>query len=128
MWLDKIRQMGRDAEFVEYALIEPSDSAWKNLKAIESESNGKIKLYRIPTPDQILTGNLRARQVVRECEVSHFALIDEPKQIWIEGFHPKEYTEAQAVEYVPPNEAENDPRYLSLKHKFELLKSVAVSE
>jgi len=108
-WLETIDLWMNEGNTISYLLINPSQNALSVFKKLKDKYPKRFYLDTVRTDKDLK--DEKANELVRKYEKFHFALFENPRQMWIEGYHPRGVDIAYDCEYVPPRKAFTDQRF-----------------
>jgi len=103
---------------IEYLLLDHTSQALDRLAELQANpGQGSLRVRTIDWSRVPATGEDRA--TLEKMKTFHFVLGSKPKLMWIELEHFPGTVEARDCEFSPPDVVERDPRYDTLKRKFD---------
>lgn len=107
-----IKWLNENNAKITYFLVEPSESAIKELEKLHTQWKG-FTLCLVRTLDEIEDED--DRKLLESMRTFHTVLLKneagDHRMMWIEGCHPPGSKVAYDCEFVPPPIAKNDPRF-----------------
>ena len=118
-WPNGLESWLAEGNRVSYLLIDPTEAAIKIFRRIQDQYPDHFRFTAANSSS--VRDKPRVSELIHKYETFHFALFDNPPQMWIEGSHPRKSPVAYNCEYLPPKEAATDPRFYRFKDNFLLV-------
>lgn len=104
---------------VRYLLIKPNARTIEKMMELLNKNGANFSVRTIPS--NYTTEDDDLKSLIDESEEHHFAIFQNPKQLWIEGSHKRNDIYAFNCEFVSPSKAKDDPRGRLYERAFEIL-------
>jgi hypothetical protein len=102
-----------------YYLGKTNPLAIERFREIAKASGARAGQIQVYTRDH--KGSVFAESYANQWRTFHFAVFENPRQLWIETLHPEGKTEAYNCYYLPPSKAKNEGLLDTCKLRFEMV-------
>ena len=118
-WVNLLRQWLEKGCDISYLLQNPEDKTLEKLRSLvqgKDTKRGRLQVFRI---DGDAKKDSSTEEYLKQWETFHFAVFENPKQLWIETCHEPGKTWAHDCYYFSPKTAEQTPLLEVYKSRFD---------
>ncbi|MEI8341632.1 MAG: hypothetical protein WCH43_08880 [Verrucomicrobiota bacterium] len=105
---------------IRYLLIKPSDGAKTRLTDLIERTKNDEGTLEVHILDTSKAREMSGCDFAEDWERFHFAVFNDPPQLWIENDHPPGETFAEGCVYFSPEKAKDEPLHTLLQSQFDL--------